>query len=113
MKRPERLIASAALALCLCSPSLVHASPVYWNVFNIEGESSITAAIVTYGSLADMVSDSNRTGTFNVGGGFGQNIVGSGATLSSIVSVPEPTTVSLITLAIAALGLVAFRRKTH
>ncbi|SFR47649.1 PEP-CTERM protein-sorting domain-containing protein [Marinobacter daqiaonensis] len=50
----------------------------YWNVFNIEGESAIGADIVTYGSLADMLLDTNRT-SVNTLGGFGANIVGSGS----------------------------------
>ena len=52
----------------------------YWNVFNIEGESSISASIVTYPSLPDMLADANRTGNFTPNpSGFGANIVGSGS----------------------------------
>jgi hypothetical protein len=40
------------------------ADPTYWNVFNIEGESAISADIVTYGSLTDMLNDTNRLGVF-------------------------------------------------
>jgi hypothetical protein len=40
----------------------------YWNVFNIEGESAISADIVTYGSLTDMLNDTNRLGVFDPGG---------------------------------------------
>ena len=34
----------------------------YWNVFNLEGESSISAEFVTYATLSDMLHDTNRTG---------------------------------------------------
>ena len=50
----------------------------YWNVFNIENETSIDADIVTYASLTDMFLDTNRTGTFSPGI-FAENIVGSGS----------------------------------
>lgn len=53
----------------------------YWNVFNIEGENSVSAAIATYATLGDMMSDTNRTGVVEAKGSvlFGQNIVGSGS----------------------------------
>jgi hypothetical protein len=58
----------------------------YWSVFNIEGESAVGADFVTYGSLADMLGDTNRTGTFTRNG-FGRNIVGAGSDGSSYWSV--------------------------
>jgi hypothetical protein len=52
----------------------------YWLVFNVEGESSQSAQLVTYASLDDMLLDQNRTGVFTPDDfGFGRNIVGSGA----------------------------------
>ena len=45
----------------------------YWSLFNIEGESAVSAQYVTYASLADMLGDSNRLGVFNPGT-FGHNI---------------------------------------
>ncbi|MCL4799992.1 MAG: PEP-CTERM sorting domain-containing protein, partial [Burkholderiales bacterium] len=51
---------------------------IYWNVFNIEGESEVGADIVTYASLADMLGDVNRTGVFTLDGA-GANVVGSGS----------------------------------
>ncbi|MGR3322558.1 MAG: PEP-CTERM sorting domain-containing protein [Pseudooceanicola sp.] len=53
----------------------------FWNVFNFEGEASAAANFVTYGSLTDMLSDTNRTGvTAPDGPGNSEaNIVGSGS----------------------------------
>lgn len=73
----------------------------YWNVFNIEGESSIGADIVTYDTLADMLTDSNRT-SVNTLGGFGTNIVGSGA-FNPPVPIPEPS--SWLLLMVGAAGI--------
>ena len=81
-----RLLAPLFLALGagFSLPSL--AIPVYWNVFNIEGESDIGADLVTYGSLSDMLSDTNRT-SVNTLSGFGANIVGGGSDGSSLWNV--------------------------
>ena len=52
----------------------------YWSLFNIEGESSLTAQYVTYATLTDMLGDTNRLGVFSPNSfGFGDNIVGSGS----------------------------------
>ncbi|MGQ3051827.1 MAG: hypothetical protein ACT6S0_08590 [Roseateles sp.] len=76
----------------------------YWNVFNIEGESAVGADVVTYGSLTDMLSDSNRLSTATLNG-FGRNIVGSGSD-AMVVAPPtllgEPGTLLLAGLALAA-----------
>ncbi|WP_186301435.1 PEP-CTERM sorting domain-containing protein [Denitromonas halophila] len=87
----------------------------YWNLFNLEGESSLDAIYVTYGSLADMLIDSNRTGSFvpNTTGASARNVVGSGASIFEALppgSVPEPGSVGLVALALMCLSLV---RKTH
>jgi aminoglycoside phosphotransferase len=86
----------------------------YWNVFNIEGESALSAQIVTYATLADMLGDTNRTGVFTPNPlGFGVNIVGSGADILGEPpppgSVPEPGTIGL--LGSAVLALVVRRRR--
>ena len=36
----------------------------YWNVFNFEGESEVSAEFVTYATLSDMLNYTNRTGDF-------------------------------------------------
>ena len=53
------------------------AQATYWSLFNIEGESTVSAQYVTYGSLTDMLADTNRLGVFTPNtSGFGRNIVG-------------------------------------
>jgi PEP-CTERM motif len=86
----------------------------YWNVFNIEGESSQSANIVTYATLSDMLADTNRSGTFIPNpGGFGSNIVGSGSDNTAGgggTPVPEPGSLMLVSLGMACLGF-RLRRK--
>ncbi len=78
----------------------------YWSLFNIEGESSLTASYVTYRTLDDMLRDTNRTGIFDPNAtGFGRNVVGSGATI-----IPLPAAFWLLGTGIAALALAAPRR---
>ncbi len=79
----------------------------YWSLFNIEGESSVSANYVTYATRADMLADSNRTGVFTPNSfGFGQNIVGSGSDeMDTGISVPEPGTLVLFGFGLAGLGL--------
>ena len=85
----------------------------YWNVFNVEGESSIDAAIVTYASLSDRLHDQKRTGIFTPDGSvlFGTNIDGSGADILS--PIPEPMTSSLAAAGLALIALRAGRRRGH
>jgi hypothetical protein len=66
------------LGVLFCHGAL--ASPVYWSVFNIEGESAISADYVTYATLDDMLNDTNRTGVFSPNNfSAGRNVVGSGS----------------------------------
>jgi len=99
---------------CLLLLTVPAARAAYWNVFNIEGESDVSAAIVTYATLADMLGDMNRTGVFTPNPfGAGVNIVGSGADILSEPpppgNVPEPSTIGLLGLGLA--GLAATRRR--
>jgi uncharacterized membrane protein YwzB len=89
----------------------------YWSLFNIEGESSISADYVTYASLMDMLVDTNRLGVFSPGGGgAGSNVVGSGASIIGASPPPPPAVIPLpaglgmLASALAALGLLARRR---
>lgn len=77
---------------------------VYWSLFNFEGESVVPAQYVTYSSLNDMLTDTNRLGVFDpIGGGVGQHIVGSGSDEGRGGRVPEPATLALGGLAGALL----------
>ena len=91
MMKQSRYLLGLLIAITILSVAgapRAWAAPTYWNVFNIEGESAASAAIVTYGALGDMLSDTNRLGIFDPNpSGFGVNIVGSGA---SLVEVPVP-----------------------
>lgn len=74
-----RILAVAA-AVASIGTARVEASPIYWSLFNVEGESSLTAQYVTYASLPDMLVDQNRLGVFDPNtNGVGRNIVGSGS----------------------------------
>lgn len=96
------LIAAAALSI-LSGPAAA-ATVVYYNLFNLEGESSLSAAFVTYASLADMLNDENRIGSFTADGNtpFGANIVGTGAFV--VADTPHPVSLPA-TSWLVALGL--------
>lgn len=51
---------------------------VFWSVFNYEREDAVRAQIAVYPSLADMLADTNRTGTYRPGGAA-RNLVGVGS----------------------------------
>jgi hypothetical protein len=85
---------------------------LYWNLFNLEGESNLSAAFVTYATLLDMVNDENRLASYTADGNspFGANIVGTGADIFRTPNgVPEPATLALTALGLA--GLAATRRR--
>jgi hypothetical protein len=81
------------------------AATIYWNLFNIEGESDQSTQYVTYGSLNDMLLDVDRTGLFTPNSiGFGKNIVGSGAFSAALPTpVPLPAGLWLLIGGIGAL----------
>jgi hypothetical protein len=86
-------------------------------LFNLEGESSASAIYVTYGSLADMLTDSNRTGQFvpDNTGPAAANVVGSGAFIdfaSPPPGVPEPAWMLLVMGGLAGLGLSRVRARS-
>ena len=96
------------LAAVLAMTAGSTASATYWNLFNNEGENSVSAEFATYATLSDMLADQNRLGVFVPNtGGVGQNIVGTGSDIVS--SIPEPGTLSLLGLGLA--GLAATRRR--
>ena len=83
----------------------------YWNVFNVEGGSSISAQIVTYPALTGMLNDANRTGVFTPNSfGFGPNSVGSGANSLQIAAVPEPGGSALLGTIPLGFGLLQVRQ---
>lgn len=84
----------------------------YWNVFNIEGESTQSALIDTYATLSDMLNDTNQTGSFEPNAfGFGKNVVGSGADIIPPAVTPLPAALPLFATGLVALGLLGWRRK--
>jgi hypothetical protein len=87
---------------------------MYWNLFNIEGESTASAAFVTYATLEDMLNDENRLGVFIPDGSVlaGRNIVGTGAFV--VPDLPPPPGVPLpasVWLVVAGLGVLAATRR--
>jgi len=89
----------------------------YWNLFNIEGENSLSAGFITYATLIDMLNDTNRV-VFAQPNGYaaGQNVVGSGATVMAmtgpgpVTTVPEPEALWLLGLGLVALSFQARHR---
>ena len=82
----------------------------YWNLFNFEEESTLDSIYVTYGALDDMLTDSNRTGSFTPGaGGAAQNVIGSGAFVAFQADIPEPSAFALLGCGLA--GLLLARRR--
>jgi hypothetical protein len=75
----------------------------FWSLFNVEGESTGSAVYVTYASLIDMLTDSNRTGQYfpDNTGNAAANVVGSGAWIEPN-GVPEPSTLWLLGSALLA-----------
>lgn len=109
---PWRWILPSMLSLFLLLPASAHAT--YWNLFNLEGESSLNSVYITYASLLDMLNDDNRTGSFipNNTGLSAANVVGGGAWVSLDGpgnDVPEPATTVLVVLGLLCLGYA----KTH
>ena len=92
----KRVLVSALVAGALTVPVVANAT--YWSLFNVEGESALSAQYVTYGSLTDMLGDTNRLGVFSPNPlGFGTNIVGSGSdgtTYWSLFNVENESTLS-------------------
>jgi hypothetical protein len=79
---------------------------VYWSLFNIEGESTLSAQYVTYTTLTDMLADTNRLGVFTPNPlGFGVNIVGSGSDVLPAVSpISEPGVLALLIIGLGGLA---------
>ena len=79
MTRLQALTSLAFLTFGVCG--IANAAPIYWNLFNLEGESRADAIYVTYDTLDDMLNDTNRTGEYvpDNTGFSAQNVVGSGS----------------------------------
>ncbi|WP_170841642.1 PEP-CTERM sorting domain-containing protein [Nitrosomonas aestuarii] len=110
MQNKIRLIGLVAVTVCMAMASTVHAT--YWSLFNIEGESTLSANYVTYASLNDMLTDTNRLGVFQPDPfGFGRNIVGSGSDNKANNPRPMPESPTLVLLGIGLAGFAVARRK--
>lgn len=81
-------------------------------MFNVEGESSLSAQYVTYAALGDMLADSNRLSVFTPNPSvFGVNIVGLGSDeMRATKPAPEPSSLALVGLALATLGGLRLRQ---
>mgnify|MGYP001628321030 CR=1 FL=1 len=109
MKNALEKIVFSILFLFTLNP-VARAVPVYWNLFNFEEESTLDSIYVTYGALDDMLTDSNRTGSFIPGaGGAAQNVIGSGAFVAFQADIPEPSAFALLGCGLA--GLLLARRR--
>ena len=105
-------VAFAALAALTTSATAATVT-TYWSLFNEEGENSANSVYVTYGSLFDMMNDTNRTGSATPDGlNIARNIVGSGAFSVEIVGViPVPASLPLAASALGILLLVGRRKR--
>jgi hypothetical protein len=90
---------------------------LFWSLFNVEEETSISSAYVTYSNLDDMLNDANRIETFlpddTFGGSFAANVVGSGAFMVPDPNpnpIPEPSAFALFLSAIIAVSIVRRKR---
>ena len=90
---------------------------LFWSLFNVEEETSISSAYVTYSNLDDMLNDANRIDTFlpddTFGGSFAANVVGSGAFMVPDPNpnpIPEPSAFALFLSAIIAVSIVRRKR---
>jgi len=75
----------------------------YWNLFNADGSSGPAADFRTYATLEDMLMGTNPTGSFAPIGGLQAHLIGSGASLQSLVSVPEPGSLLLLVAGLACI----------
>lgn len=84
----NRIVLFTLTVILLLSANNAFSTPLYWNVFNIEEENIQGSRIVTYGTMADQLNDTNRINVFNPdGGGASENVVGSGSDGSTYWSV--------------------------
>ncbi|MBL4673873.1 MAG: hypothetical protein JKX81_16555 [Arenicella sp.] len=74
MLKAKTIVFAGFFSIMIINP--VSAAIIYWNILNPESDSSISAALVTYSTLQDMLNDDNRMEVVTPGG-FGRNIVGS------------------------------------
>jgi len=115
-----KILRIAMVGVILFASSLVNyasAGVMYWSLFNVEEETSISSAYVTYSNLDDMLNDANRIETFlpddTFGGSFAANVVGSGALMVPDPNpnpIPEPSAFALFLSAIIAVSIVRRKR---
>ena len=72
------VIRTVCVGFITLASTAAHAT--YWNLFNAEGETSLSAQYVTYNTLTDMLADTNRLGIYTPDHyGAGYNIVDGGS----------------------------------
>ena len=88
------------LATVSAAPFAASAATGYWSLFNFEEETAQPAVYVTYGSLIDMLNDTNRADEFVSGADdAGENVVGSRAFWLTPIPLPGSGFCSLLTAA--------------
>ena len=111
-----RVLGFVIASLIAFPSSPANAAAVYWNLFNLEGESSFSSVFATYGTLNDMLNDTNRLASYSPIGTdlvASRNVVGTGAFFVPDPVTPVPLPASGMFLLVATAGSAGWWRRSR